>query len=379
MRLLPLVSAIVFVDALLFGVLTPLVPGIADDHGLSKTGAGLLVAAFGAGAILGGIPGGLLAMRLGPKPAVVAGLTVLAASTLLFAFGSTAAVLGVARFTQGLASTTTWAGALAWLTVSAPRERRGAVIGTAFAAAVLGAILGPLLGGVADVAGVRGTFIGVGAVTLCLAAVAAAAPGSRREERVPGSVRRALGDRGFLAGLWLNALPAFLFGVLAVLAPLALDDAGVAALSIGLVFLGAGLVEVTVNPLVGRWSDRAGRLAPTRAALAAAVAVSLGLAAASGPVAVAGLVVAAAVAYGGFYTPGMALTSDRSEAVGLPQALGFGVMNTAWAIGNTAGPALAGALGDAVGDALPAALGAVACGLTLAALERHARGGPAPA
>jgi MFS family permease len=65
-RLLVLVSTVVFVDAMLFGALAPLVPGYAEEFGLSKTGAGLLVGAFGAGAVLGGVPGGLAAARFGP-------------------------------------------------------------------------------------------------------------------------------------------------------------------------------------------------------------------------------------------------------------------------------------------------------------------------
>src|SRR3970282_319087 len=72
-RLLALVSAIIFVDAMLFTALTPLVPGYAEEFGLSKTGAGLLVGAFGAGALLGGVPGGLAAARFGPKRAVGGG------------------------------------------------------------------------------------------------------------------------------------------------------------------------------------------------------------------------------------------------------------------------------------------------------------------
>ena len=76
-RLLALVSAIIFVDAMLYTALTPLVPAYAEEFDLSKTGAGLLVAAFGAGALLGGVPGGLAAARFGPKHAVVWGLVLL--------------------------------------------------------------------------------------------------------------------------------------------------------------------------------------------------------------------------------------------------------------------------------------------------------------
>ena len=71
----------------------------------------------------------------------------------------------------------------------------------------------------------------------------------------------------------------------------------------------------------------------------------------------------------------MALVSDRAEAVGLTQALGFGIMNSAWALGNMTGPAAGGALADLGGDALPYLLAAALCALTLAATSRLARGG----
>ena len=78
----------------------------------------------------------------------------------------------------------------------------------------------------------------------------------------------------------------------------------------------------------------------------------------------------AAVSFGAFYTPGMALVSDRAETVGLSQAIGFGIMNTAWALGNMSGPALAGTIADTAGDGVPYVLAAVLCALTLAATSR---------
>src|SRR4029453_3759824 len=119
-RLLALVSAIIFVDALLFTALTPLVPAFGEEFDLSKTGAGLLVGAYGAGALLGGIPGGIGAARYGPKRAVVAGLVLLSISSFGFALADTALALGAARFVQGVASTATWAGALPWISVAPP-------------------------------------------------------------------------------------------------------------------------------------------------------------------------------------------------------------------------------------------------------------------
>lgn len=361
---------VVFVDAMLFGALAPLIPGYVEEFGLSKTGAGLLVSSFGAGAVLGAIPGGLAAARFGPKTAVVFGLLLLAAASFAFAAASEPWPLGLARLVQGISSTVTWAGAFAWLTVAAPRDRRGELIGTAFGAAVFGAILGPMFGAIADAASVRVTFAVVGLLAAALAAWAASRPPAHSEEKVPGSVRRALADRAFVGGLWLNTLPALLFGVLVVLVPLTLDEGGFTPFAIGAVFLAAGLVEVVVNPLLGRFSDRRGRLLPVRVALMASVGVAVAFAAADSPWAVAGLAVLAAISFGAFYTPGIALVSDRAEAAGLSQALGFGIMNTAWALGNMSGPALAGTIADATSDAVPYLVAAALCLVTLIATSR---------
>src|SRR5687767_875812 len=366
-RFLLLVSVIVFVDAMLFGILAPLVPGYAEEFGLSKGGIGLLVGAFGAGALIGGVPGGLAAARFGPKRAVVLGLGLLALASFGFAAAGGPWTLALARLLQGFSSTITWAGALAWLTVATPRERRGELIGTAFGAAVFGAILGPMFGAVAEAAGIRPTFTVVGVAAVALAAWAGSRPAAPSETQVPGAVGRALRDRAFLGGLWLNALPALLFGILVVLVPLQLDARDFGPFAIGAVFLIGGLLETAVNPLLGRFSDRRGRLLPIRIALAGSVCVAIALAVIRDPYAIALLVVLAAITFGAFYTPGIALVSDRAETVGLTQALGFGIMNSAWALGNMTGPAAGGALAGVGGDALPYLVAAALCALTLAA------------
>ena len=371
-RLLALVSAIIFVDALLFTALTPLIPVYADEYDLSKAEAGLLVGAYGAGALLGGIPGGLAASRFGPKRAVIGGLILLSVSSFAFAAADSALALGGARFVQGIASTATWAGALAWISATAPRERRGEAIGTAFGAAIFGAILGPAFGGVADLVSIEAAFTIVGLVALAFAALASVARSAHPETASLAGLRRAFRDQRFLGGLWLNMLPAMLFGLLIVLTPLALDDAGWSTFGIAAVFFGSGLVEVVLNPLLGRYSDRVGRLLPIRVGLTASVVVALALAASSEAAIIAALVCAAGISFGSLYTPSMSLTSHRAETAGLAQGLAFGVMNTAWALGELVGPSAGGALADSAGDSAPYLVGATLCALTLAATYRVA-------
>jgi predicted MFS family arabinose efflux permease len=313
-----------------------------------------------------------VAAKLGPKRAVSGGLVLLALSSFAFAGADSAFTLGAARFVQGLSSTTTWAGALGWAAVASRRDQRGQVLGTVFGAAVAGAVLGPMFGGVADAVGIRLSFIVVGIFGLGFATLASLAHGVREEPASAGGLRRAVRDPRFIGGLWLNALPALLFGILTVLAPLALDHHGWSPFSIALAFFAAGLIEVVINPLLGRTSDRVGPLLPTRVALLASALVAAALAAASRPILIGVLVTAAGIAFGGFYTPGMALTSHRAEIAGVPQGVAFGIMNSAWALGNVTGPTVGGAFAESFGDAVPYLVGALLCLLTFLATFRIA-------
>lgn len=371
-RLIVLVSVIVFADTMLFSAIIPLIPQFADDYELSKLQAGLLVGAYGAGAMAGGIPAGLVASRIGAKRTVLIGLAMLAVASVGFALVGSAGALGFMRFGQGLSSAVTWAGALAWLTLSTPRERRGQTLGTAFGFAVLGFIVGPAVGAVAHMTSITVVFLLVAAVTGVLCVVAALFPPSRPEARSPGALGRAVRNHGFLSAVWLTLVPALFFGMLDVLVPLALDDAGWGTVAIAVVFIVAGLIEVALAPVVGAVSDRRGRLYPVRGALVLLAGVALAFALVTPAILIALLVVGASLAASGIYTPGVALVSDRAEENQMPQTLAFGLMNAAWAVGAMAGPAAGGALADAIGDPVPYVLCAALALATLVVVDRTA-------
>src|SRR5271169_1381125 len=84
-RLLLLVAVLVAVDTMLYAALTPLLPHFAHEFGLSKARAGTLVAAYAAGALIGALPGGLAAVRIGPRRAVLVGLALVGVSSVGFA------------------------------------------------------------------------------------------------------------------------------------------------------------------------------------------------------------------------------------------------------------------------------------------------------
>src|SRR3954452_5934823 len=256
-------SIVVLVDTSFYAAITPLLPDLSDQYDLTKTGAGLLAAAYPAGTFVGGLPGGFMAARVGVKPTVLLGLGLMTVASVGFAFGDSVLVLDISRFVQGLGGAASWAGAMAWLTAGAPRDKRGALIGTAMGAAIAGALLGPVIGVTADLAGHAAVFCSVGAVGVGLMIGALQMPAAKPnlDSSMSGLVG-ALADGRVRTGLALITIPGLLFGTVAVLGPLRLDELRASATAIGPVRLVGGPLEAVVSPLAGRFSDKHGRRAP---------------------------------------------------------------------------------------------------------------------
>jgi len=373
-RLFLLVAAVVLVDTMFFAAVAPLLPHYADEFGLSKTGAGILAAAYPAGTFVGSVPSGWLAARWGVKPTLLLGLSMLGFSSLAFAFAGHIVLLDAARFVQGIGGACMWAAGMAWLVSASSPERRGELIGSALAAAIVGVLLGPVLGGAASVLSPEAVFSAVAVVAGALAAWAWTMPGVPPEE---GATLRVLGQAfrraAVLAGFWLFTLPAIFAGVIEVLAPLRLGELGASGAAIGAVFLVTAAVEAALSPVAGRASDRRGRLAPIRAGLVGAAVMAVLLPLPGTAVLVSAAVLLAIAALGVFWAPAMAMLSDAAEGSGLDQGLAFALSNLAWAVGHLVGSGGGGALAEATSDAVPYGVLGVACAATLVAVMRLGR------
>jgi MFS family permease len=379
-RLFWLVAAVVLVDTMFFAAVAPLLPHYSDELGLSKTGAGILTAAYPAGTFVGALPAGWLAIRWGVKPTLMAGLALLGLSSLAFAFAGHIVLLDGARFIQGVGGACMWAAGLAWLVSAAPVDRRGELIGAALSAAIVGVLLGPVLGGAATLLSPEAVFSSVALVAAVLAGWAWSMPGVEPEES-PGvrAMLRAMRRPAVMAGFWLFTLPALFAGVIEVLVPLHFDDLGVAGATIGAVFLVSAAVEAVISPLAGRVSDRVGRLGPIRVGLVAAAGVAILLPLPSSAWLLAGTVVLAFSALATFWAPAMAMLSDAAEHAGLDLALAFSISNLAWAVGHVLGAGVGGAVAEATSDAVTYGALAVACAATFVGLMTLTRRTAAPA
>ncbi|MDR2988614.1 MAG: MFS transporter [Nocardiopsaceae bacterium] len=372
-RLLLFVSALVFTDTIFFTALTPLLPHYVHTVGLSKAGAGILVAAYPAGTLISALPAGLLVAHLGARRGVLIGLVLMSVSTLAFGWSHSETVLDAARFVQGLGGSCTWGAGMAWLSSAAPAERRGELLGTALGAAVGGALFGPVVGAIADQIGTGPAFSAAAVIAAGLIAASFAVPAPAHAE--PQGLLAAFAsikDRTIAMGLWLTTIAGMAFGVLDVLAPLRLNALGAAPILIGATFLVSAAFETGLAPLSGRLSDRRGRYFPVRISLLSGVVVSL-LAPVLAPVGVLiAMLVIGMPAFGTLFAPSSAMLSDAAHRIELHQGLAFGLANLAWAAGQTIAASAGGAIAQATTDFVPYALLAGICLATfLATLRRR--------
>jgi MFS family permease len=365
-KLVFIASAMVFLEVAFFSAIAPLLPDYVDKLGLGKTAAGILSSAYAAGTLVGALPAGYIASRIGPRRSVIAGLLLLGCSSLVFGLVNHIVLLDGARFVQGFAGSLVWSGALVWLITSTPEENRGSVIGTALGTAVAGALLGPALGALAASIGTGVVFGSVLVIAIALSVVAARMPETGSPDTQPlREVLEVLRSRPVVDASIFVVMPSLMFGAIEVLVPLRMDSLGGGHGLIAGAFIAGAAIEAVLAPTAGRIADRLNRRLPYVvgiaicgiAMLTLAVAMSLGLVVAA--------LLLSSIGAGFCFAPAMTLVSDVATESSLHQGFAAGVSNMAWASGQVIGGIASGAVASAAGFSLPSVGVAVLMGLTV--------------
>src|SRR6478752_1242450 len=229
-RLQMVIYPIVFFDALLMFALVPLLPDYVDALSMSKAQAGAVIGIYSAATLVMALPAGRVADRFGPRRITIAGVALMTASTLVYAFAHSFWMLLAARGGQ-------WTAGLAWLSSGTPPERRGATLGMAMTCGSVGALLGPvLMGPLSSWLGIRTPFVLLAAVALVLTGLAAwpADVRSASEGQVSfvETIRLAARSRLMACAVLVMSLVAVVSGLVETLVPLRLGEAGYSAAAI---------------------------------------------------------------------------------------------------------------------------------------------------
>ena len=362
-------ALVAFCVALGFGIVVPAVPLFALQFGVGTTAAGAVVSAFALMRLVSGLAGGRLVDRVGERAALLAGLGVVAVSSLLAGLAVSYPQLLVLRGVGGVGSAVFTIAATSLLLRVASAAQRGQTQSVYRGGFLLGGIVGPAFGGAVVGVSLRAPFF-LYAGTLLLAAVVAGtmlprpaaaggAPpqvplGVGEDDSVPRAVppaparttlSAALASPSYRAALAGNFAVGFsVLGVRSTVVPLLVVQAlALPPVWIGAAFTLAALVQAVLLLPAGRAVDQIGRR-PTLVAGGLLTAASLvGLALATGPVT---LLLAMTVFAGGAALLGVAPAALVGDVVEGRGGTAIAVWQMASDLGSVIGPLTAGLLID---------------------------------
>ena len=152
-----------FVDAMSYGVVVPLLPIYSDKVlTLSNAAISFFVATYAVGLLLCVPFVNLISKKIGNKNALILGGILLILSSLIFPLGNSYGILLLARFLQGASAAITWTCGLSLVAQSVHPQHRSTALATAMVGVSVGHLIGaPFAGFLYQIGGLFFPFFGV--------------------------------------------------------------------------------------------------------------------------------------------------------------------------------------------------------------------------
>ena len=278
----PMILVTVAGHMALFGMLTPVMATHAQGFGVPGWQIGLMITLFAAGRLVADLPAGFLAGRFGLRLLLVGGPLLCGLGGLIGGLaGDYPTVLG-GRTVQGIGSGLYMTAATIAVAGMSTARSRGKLMAMHQGAMLVGASIGPSLGGwTAALWGAQGPFLagaGIGFATALAAAIMMSEPRGAGQRSGHGPVGVLLRSMPFLAVLAVNFIT-FLtrtVGHWQILLLMAVERFAAGPEDIGLALTLSALGTFTVLPLAARLIERTPRV-PLIALSLMASAVCLGV------------------------------------------------------------------------------------------------------
>ncbi|MBI1987404.1 MAG: MFS transporter [Nitrospinae bacterium] len=356
---LSLSCAVLLVDLVGYGVIIPLLPIYARELGASEGQIGLLFSSYWMAFLFTLIPFGLVVDRYGMKNMVVTGMFLLTGSSVLYLLSSSLVALTASRILQGISAACNWTAAFPLAVQSTDAAKRGFESSLISLSVGLGTIAGPIIGGQGSLetpfylCAAASLLLGL----LCLFLLPRPEAGKISWE---GKFARIIKQSNVQTACLAASLAYLGFGMVEALFPLHMASLHYSRQEIGLLFGIQGVSFVAIQPLVGTWSDRKGRVAPMVSGLLLTAALLPLPFLFRSFVYWALLFALLGIAIAIVFTPSVPLVADGVEAD--DQGSAYALYNSIISTGFILGPWWGGRMAESHGVALPFYLVAVILG-----------------
>jgi MFS family permease len=355
----------------------PALPLLIRSMGVPISTVGFIAAASTLVGILVSLPAGILSDIIGRRRVILTAAVVFATAPFLYLLITSPGQLVLVRVYHGLATAILGPVAIAAI-ADTFEERRGERMGWYSSATMVGRFLAPLIGGILIfgedfrwvylAGGFAGVLALVAAIRLPLIATTS---GSVREafKRQRGKYGQEIvfifRHPGILATSGIEAVQYFAFGCLETFLPIYLnEELGYPAWEIGLLFTAQILAATFTKPIMGRLSDRYGRIPMIVGGLVLGGITTGIMVLSSNYLVIMALIAIFGLGLATVTASTSALVADLSRAQGRGGAMG--ILSSIMDIGHSAGPMVAGALIGAY--SYQTAFGVVGIGLVVFSL-----------
>ena len=362
-RILGILFFVLFIVMIGFAVLFPVEPYYIRHFGATSRTMGWLIATFSIAQFIFSPIWGTLSDRVGRKPIMMIGLVGYSVGMTFFGLAQSLPMLFVARTLTGVLSAATLPTAMAMIADSTTKEDRAKGMGVLGAAFGLGAIFGPVVGGILGSYWIQlPYFAAAGLSLITLALVFTILPETLPKEGSDVGASRQLSKR--LQAWNANTMPLYLLALLVTFSLAALETAfpflaadrfGLTERSVGFVYAVMGITGALVQGgLVGRVKQWIGEEKMILAGLLIS-AVGMAIIAGSATALIATVGISVFAAGHGLIRP--ANSSLVSQRAGVGHGLAIGMLDSMDSLGRVLGPVVGGILYYTRGD-LPFTLGA---------------------
>lgn len=257
-------AASTFAFFMSFNMLLPIISPYAKQLGAGEGEIGVIIGIFALVAVLSRIPYGSYADKHSKKNLLLLGAFIFAISPLLYSISSNPMALVFVRMLHGLGIGAFTIAAFALVAELSSKPRVGEAMGVYGVSIMIATAIAPALSGyLVDIVGFDNTFYlasGFGFLSLALADLMPRDAAAKNPDSLLRGFKKAIGSPGVLLASYGIFILTLSYGVVVAFIPVRMVNLGINYTMVGGFFAVYAVATIVTRPLMGKLSDKVGRI-----------------------------------------------------------------------------------------------------------------------